>query len=46
MNRLKAEKKKLDALISKYGDLQHPAVQEQSQRVDKLIVAHMREMTA
>ncbi|QEK11662.1 Spo0E family sporulation regulatory protein-aspartic acid phosphatase [Crassaminicella thermophila] len=46
MNSLKIEKKRLDYLISKYGDLQHPLVQKQSQIVDKLVVEHMRGVTA
>ncbi|QEK13754.1 Spo0E family sporulation regulatory protein-aspartic acid phosphatase (plasmid) [Crassaminicella thermophila] len=46
MNSLKIEKKKLDYLIAKYDDLQHPAVQKQSRKVDKLVVEHMREVTA
>ncbi|QEK12613.1 Spo0E family sporulation regulatory protein-aspartic acid phosphatase [Crassaminicella thermophila] len=46
MNSLKIEKKKLDRLIAKHKDLQHPLVQEQSKKVDKLVVEHMREVTA
>ncbi|QZY56681.1 Spo0E family sporulation regulatory protein-aspartic acid phosphatase [Crassaminicella profunda] len=42
MSSLKREKKKLNALIAKHKDLQHPLVQKQSQKVDKLVVLHMR----
>jgi hypothetical protein len=42
MSSLKREKKQLNALIAKYKDLRHPLMQKQSQKVDKLVVLHMR----